>query len=166
MRLRTVRFVIQLTVSFTLVGCNDSGKQPVTPPATKPGMPAPPPTAAPHVQIQPLTADQLAQIMGVNVLDREILRRTDRVLARDRGGGAIMLPKRIPPRISSVPVRPIPRRRGRSNCAGPGVKTVRRVNSISMRAMRVTNTASAETPSLSPGRAAAPAARGSGMGNW
>jgi hypothetical protein len=67
MQSRSAQYMFLLTVASMLVGCNDSGNRQVGPPATKQAGPAPLPTEAPQVQIQPLTADQLAQILGVDV---------------------------------------------------------------------------------------------------
>jgi hypothetical protein len=100
MQSRSVQFIFLLTFASMLVGCNDSGNGQVGPPVTKQAAPAPLSTGAPQIQIQPLTADQLAQILGVDVWT-----------ARYSGGpidcwleieeeGQSTMPKRIPEKDS------------------------------------------------------------------
>jgi hypothetical protein len=96
MRLRTVPFVIQLTVTFLLVGCNDSGNRPAVPPATQPAATAPQPTVAPQVQIQPLPADKLAQIMGVTIWTARFSGGPIECWLEIEEEGQSTLPRRIP----------------------------------------------------------------------
>jgi hypothetical protein len=63
---------------------------------TKPAAPAPLPTAAPHVQIQPLTADQLAQILGVNVWTATYSGGPIECWLEIEEEGQSTMPKRIP----------------------------------------------------------------------
>jgi hypothetical protein len=84
MRLRTVQFVIQWTVASMLVGCHDSGNRPVVPPAT------------PQVQIQPLTADKLAQIVGVTVWTAKYSGGPIECWLEIEEEGQSTLPKRFP----------------------------------------------------------------------
>jgi hypothetical protein len=96
MRSRSIQFLFMLMVASMLVGCNDSDNRQVVPPETKPAAPALHPTGAPHVQIQPLTADQLAQILGVNVWTARYSGRPIECWLEIEEEGQSTLPKRIP----------------------------------------------------------------------
>jgi hypothetical protein len=85
-----------LTVASLTVGCNDSGNRQVIPPATKPAAPASLPTGAPQVQIQPLTADQLAQILGLSVWTARYSGGPIECWLEIEEEGQSTLPKRIP----------------------------------------------------------------------
>ena len=105
MRVRDVPFVLGLIVPSLLIGCTGSGNLPAVPPGTKASTPAPRPTTTPHIEIQSLTADQLAQIVGVNVWTARYSGGPIECWLEIEEEGQSTLPKRIPEK-GSVGVNP------------------------------------------------------------
>ena len=96
MRSRTLTIFIPLTIGLMLVGCGDTGKPPVVLAVTNPAAPAPPLKENPQFQIQPLTADQLARILGVNVWTARFSGGPIECWLEVEEEGQSTLPKRIP----------------------------------------------------------------------
>ena len=67
MPLRNIQVVLSLIGSLTMVGFNEAGNHQVVPSSDNASTAAPLQAESPQLLMQPLTADQLAQILGLNV---------------------------------------------------------------------------------------------------
>ena len=91
MRLTRDRFILALGLGMTgIVGCVPSMAAPVVGPVAAPR------AADPQIQIQPLTADQLAQILGVNVWTAKYSGGPIECWLEIEEEGQATMPKRIP----------------------------------------------------------------------
>jgi hypothetical protein len=83
------------SLAVVLAGLTLSGCVPAIP-ASTPAAPAPAVPATPEVQVQPLTADQLAQILGVNVWTAKYTGGPIECWLEIKEEGQSTMPRRIP----------------------------------------------------------------------
>jgi hypothetical protein len=96
MRSRCALFVLLLTIAAMLLGCDIHAGQPVAPAVPPAKAAAPPSAGSPQVQVQPLTADQLAQILGVNAWTAKYSGGPIECWLEIEEEGQSTLPKRLP----------------------------------------------------------------------